>query len=483
MDKGTVKQIVTQNPDRPKNVNTKPLGISGLSRQGGYVYEEFLPNLRWPRAGKVYKEMSSNDPTIGSILYLAEMLIRGTKWTVKPASNSKADIEAAEFLTTCMDDMENTWASTICDIISMMVYGFSFHEIVYKVRRGPFEKDPRYKSKYSDARIGWRKIPIRSQDSLLEWEFDDEGNTVAFVQQAEPNYNIVRIPISKGILFRTTTTRENPEGKSLLRNAYRPWYFKKHFEEIEGIGIERDLAGFPVLTAPEGVDIWSNDDPAMMAIRNSAESVVKNVRRDSEEGLILPFGWDLKLLASSSSRQIDVGATIDRYDKRIAMTLLSDIVLMGDKSGSFALADTKESMLAAALQSHLENIADTFNGKAIPDLFYLNNFDGLTDFPKLVPGQIQTPSLKEVALIMRAVGFDVTKDLEVNNCIRRMLSFPEITEEKFKELYPVSAKVPNNAGDITEATPGQNPNKRVRNDTAERDLEQNDLAYVGGEGE
>lgn len=60
-------------------MTTKSYGVVGLNKYGGYVYEEFLPELRWPRAGKVYQEMADNDPVIGSILYLAEMLIRGTR--------------------------------------------------------------------------------------------------------------------------------------------------------------------------------------------------------------------------------------------------------------------------------------------------------------------------------------------------------------------------------------------------------------------
>ena len=60
----------------PPRVNYKQLGTSGLTRYSGYVYEEFLPELRWPRAGKVYKEMANNDAVVGAILYMAEMLIR-----------------------------------------------------------------------------------------------------------------------------------------------------------------------------------------------------------------------------------------------------------------------------------------------------------------------------------------------------------------------------------------------------------------------
>ena len=457
-----------------KVVNFKQLGTTGLKRYGPYVYEEFLPELRWPRAGKIYQEMADNDPVIGAILYLAEMLIRGTSWSVEPASTNKEDTEAAKFLKECMDDMEMSWPDIISEILSMLTYGFSFHEILYKVRRGPTERSARYRSKFSDGRIGWRNLPVRSQNSLNGWIFNKDNEAVAFEQLAEPDFKKVIIPFSKGLLFRTRVTRDNPEGKSLLRNAYRPWFFKKHFEEIEGIGIERDLAGFPVLQSPEGLDLWNEDDPNMVALRSRAEELVANVRRDSEEGILLPFGWKLELLTSGSSRQIDIGSTIERYDNRIAITMLSDVILLGNKSGSFALADTKQSMLAASLQSQLLNIADVFNTDAVPRLFQANNFVGLTSLPKIVPGQIQTPSLKEVALILRSMGLKINDDRDLQNYLRRIMNMPELSEEEHKAIYSSSAKSPNNAGNEETTTDPVD-------DTSQKDLEQNDMNYTGGE--
>lgn len=459
-----------------KVVNYKQLGSTGLRRYGPYVYEEFLPELRWPRAGKIYQEMADNDPVIGAILYLAEMLIRGTTWTVDPASTSEADVEAAEFLESCMHDMDMSWANVISEILSMLTYGFSFHEIVYKVRRGPAETSAKYRSKYSDARIGWRRLPIRAQSSLHEWVFNKEGDVTAFVQLAEPDFKVVTIPMSKGLLFRTRISRDNPEGKSLLRNAYRPWFFKKHFEEIEGIGIERDLAGFPVLEAPEGLDLWNDKDERMAALKTKAEGLVSSVRRDSEEGILLPAGWKLTLLSSTSARQINIGETIDRYDNRIAITMLSDIILIGNnKAGSFALADTKQSMLAAALQAQLQNIADVFNDKAVPDLFRYNSFPNITAYPKIVPGQIQMPSLKEIALMMRAFGLDISGDMALQNYLRHILGMPHLDQETFDEVYKPQA----NKGKQ------DNPKQATDefDDSVENDFEQNDLNYTGSGGE
>ncbi|MNG98267.1 hypothetical protein D3C79_574010 [compost metagenome] len=456
---------------RKLTTNFKQLGVSGLRRQGGYVYEEFMPKLRWPYAADIYQEMGDNDPVIGSVLYLAEMLIRNTDWEVTPASDKPVDIAAAKFLKECMDDMDTSWADNISEIISMLQYGFSLHEVIYKVRRGRNESNGKYRSKYSDGRIGWRRMPIRSQASLHEWVFDDDGDIKGFVQLALPSYKPIEIPLDRGLLFRTRVNRDNPEGKSLLRNAYRPWYFKKRIEEIEGIGIERDLAGLPVLQAPEGMDLWDERDERMVALKANAENLVSSIRRDGEEGVLLPAGWDLKLLSSGSSRQFDTNSIINRYDNRIAITMLSDLILIGgEKTGSFALAEAKQSLLASALSAQIWNISDIFNNYAVPKLFKLNNFEGLTDLPRIEPAQMISPALKEVALLLRAMGVDISKDMELQNYLRKISSLPEMDKETFENVYATQSEE-------KKADPNANTKKDDFNDddTVENDLEQNDM--------
>lgn len=451
-----------------ERINYKQLGTSGLRRYSGYVYEEFLPNLRWPRAAKVYQEMADNDPVVGAILYLAEMLIRNADWTTEGESDSAEDKEAAEFLKTCMDDMDTSWDDTISEIISMLTYGFSFHEIVYKIRRGSDESNGKYRSKYTDGKIGWRRLPIRSQATLHEWIFDDDDDIKGFVQLAPSNHKMVVIPMTKGLLFRTRVSRDNPEGKSLLRNAYRPWYFKKRIEEIEGIGIERDLAGLPVLTAPEGIDLWNEADERMVALKANAEALVQSIRRDAEEGILLPNGWELKLLATGSSRQFDTNAIINRYDNRIAITMLSDLILIGgEKTGSFAMAETKQSILSTALEAQLGNIAGVFNKYAVPKLLQINGMKGKA---RIVPGEIETPSLKEIALLLRSMNVDISRDMTLMNYLRKVASFPQLDEDTFEDVY---AKQSEQKQD--------NSNANSVDDTAENDFEQNDMAYTGQE--
>lgn len=411
---------------------TKELGKTGLKRyaMAGGIYEEFLPELRGTRGIEIYKEMSENDDVIGAVLFAIENLISQVYFTVEPSGNTQADKDAAEFVEQCMDDMQVTWSDTLSDILTFLAYGWSYHEIVYKVRKGS-NKDPRYNSKYDDGKIGWRKLPIRSQDTLYEWRYDEEDELVGMVQSAPPTYEPVLIPKDKALHFRTKSRKESPEGRSILRNAYRDWHFKKRIQEIEGVGIERDLAGFPILRAPEGLeDLWNTEDPDMARFLVAAEMIVTNIKRDKKEGVVLPPGWDLQLLSTGSRRQFDTSQIIERYDSRIAMTVLADFVLLGHQNvGSFALSSNKTELFSVALGSYMDRICEVFNNQAIPQLINLNaeHFKGITDYPKMIHSDIETPNLQVVGTFIKdMVGIGVLQpDEATEDYVRRIANLPD----------------------------------------------------------
>lgn len=425
-------------------MSQKEIGRIGQLRYGsaGYgniFFEEFLPELRGIRGVQAYTEMADNDATVGAILYAIEMLMRNCEFHVDPGGESKKDKEAADFVESCMNDMERTWADTFAEILSFMTYGWSYHEIVYKRRVGK-STSPIINSKYSDGLIGWRKLAPRSQDTLYGWEYkENTDDLIGMTQCAPPVYDRVTIPIEKALHFRTRSRKDNPEGRSILRTAYRAYYFKKRLEEIEGYGMERDLAGFPVLYSPADMNIWDPDDPEMVYQRMEAERIVSGIRRDALEGVVLKggyeqgTGWKLELLTSGGKRQFDTNAIIERYDKRIATSVLADFVMLGQQQvGSFALADSKTKIFALSVGTYLDVICEVFNNQAIPRLIDMNgdHFKGITDYPKMVHGDIDDKDLESFAnYIEKMIGAGaLTPDEELEAEIRRVGHLPEKVE-------------------------------------------------------
>ena len=419
-------------------MSNKEIGRRGQLRYGknGYgsiLYEEFLPELRGLKGVQAYTEMADNDATVGAILFAIEMLMRNCEFHVEPAGNSSKDKECAEFVESCMNDMERSWTDYLSEFLSFLTYGWSYHEIVYKRRVGR-TSSPITNSKYTDGLIGWRKLPIRAQDTLYGWEYkDDSDELLGMTQAPPPNYDRITIPLERAIHFRTRSRKDNPEGRSILRTAYRAYYFKKRLEEIEGYGMERDLAGFPVLYAPESMDIWDPEDPEMVQTLARAEQIVSSIRRDAREGVVLQGGengWKLELLSSGSRRQFDTNQIIDRYDKRIATSVLADFVMLGQQQvGSFALADSKTKIFALAIGTYLDVICEAFNNQAIPRLIDVNgdHFKGITDYPKMKHGDIEEIDLQQFSTFLKdMIGTGViVPDDELEKEVRRVGGLPE----------------------------------------------------------
>ena len=409
----------------------KEYGRIGQKRWDGMFSEEFLPELTGLKGIKVYQEMERNDDTIGAILFAIKMLTRHVTWSVEPGGDSAKDREAAEFVESCMEDMQSTWTDTISEILSFLPYGWSFHEIVYKRRNGK-SRDRSRSSKYSDGLIGWQKLPPRAQDTLYRWEYDDRDNLIGMTQQPPPDFELLTIPMRKALLFRTESAKDNPEGRSILRNAYRSWYFKRRMQEIEAIGIERDLAGLPVINAPEGLDIWDPDDEDAKKIYASLVTMVKNIRRNEFEGLVLPAGYEVKLLSTGGARQFDTNAIINRYDTKMAQTVMADFIMLGhEKVGSFALSSDKTELFSMAIGAFLDVICETFNNQGIPSLIDINGgrFDSITDYPYLSHGDINDRDITQLSTFLKdMIGVGVlVPDEDLEDYVRDAANLPERT--------------------------------------------------------
>lgn len=413
------------------------IGASGLNRSNdGQITEEFLPNLQGRKAIEAFKEMSENDPVVGAVLFAIEMVVRSVKWVAEENPDG-ADPEAeAQYIQECMDDMSHTWTEHISEVLSMLRYGWSFFEIVYKKRNG-FQKEGSGtpSSAFDDGKVGWHKFAIRSQDSLQTWKFGDGGGLEAMVQIPPPDYKVCTIPITKALLFRTSSAKGNPEGRSALRNAYRPWYLKKHIEEQEAVGIERDLAGIPLAKVDAQImreDATTEEKAVLQAIIK----IVQNIKRNKQDGIVWPRMLDengndlytIELLSGGGSRQYNTTEIIQRYDQRIAMTVLGDFILLGHETvGSFALSSDKTDLFAVALGAYLDIMQEVYNRFAVPRLLEMN---GLTveNPPKIVHKDIEPPNLTELITYIGGLvqaGVELFPDEQLEKHLREVASLPE----------------------------------------------------------
>lgn len=447
----------TPQVNETKTAAMRSLGISGLQQFGGIVHEEWHKKLQGRNAAEKFREMKDNNATIGAVLFIIESLIMRAPWKFKASKqNDKTSEEWAEFANQNMGDMSHTWAEMLTDALSMLPFGHAPMEITYKKRKGK-HNDPLRTSKYDDGKLGWAAIELRAQDTIQNWEFDDHGNVLGFWQCAPPKYVLTFIPAWKYINFRTRSSKNNPEGRSLLRNCYQAYYFLTRHQEIEAVGVERDLNGIPDIQVPPnyfaaavGSDEW--------AILQDMKRQGMLVRQDRQACVVRPSvklngvetGFDFGLLSAGNNRKVETRPIIEGYKRDVATVMLAQFLLLGSTAtGSYALSDSQKSSLGLAIYAILDIMAEAFNRTATRQLMELN---GVPEdmWPTLDHGDVDAPSLAEIAdAIYKLVKVGViTGDDELEAHLRQKGGLPLRNPDTARKL-PGTEGQGEGDGDVT----------------------------------
>lgn len=384
------------------------IGTSGLANSNSdFLVQDFLPELSGTSGYRTYREMHLNEPVLGAVTQAIELTMRSATVKITPADLSNQGREAADILRTAIGDMEHAWDQVLIDFNSMFPYGASLQEVTFKTSNGDV-RDPAQRSAYADGKVRIRSIEGRSLENLTGWMRRDPVDKrrithVAF--NGPPDFREYELPLDKCLHLRPTSYLNDPNGISIYRRAYKSYWTKKRIEMIEAIGLERDLAGFPLLQPPPEVgNIWDADDAEMVSLLASCKRFLMSVRRNQNEGAVIPPGWEFKLLASGGNRQFDTGSIITRYELRMAASALGDVVLLGQQQvGSKSLAESKLELLFMAIRAHMKTFEQEFTRKVAQPLMRANGIPvQLT--PRLSHHKLRRDSLGELAAFLNALG-------------------------------------------------------------------------------
>jgi hypothetical protein len=404
----------------------KIIGVAGSNVRNGNLYsDEFLPELRGKKAIRKYKEMRENDATIGAALYAAEQVLRDVKFKVEPSDkdNEKA-VEEAKFVESVLEDMDHTLDDHISEALSFLTFGFSWFEVVYKRRMGPYTNNPKKNSKYTDGRMGVRKIAPRAQWTISRFEVnDDTGDLEGIYQDVSSGYSLNSnfIPIRKSIYYRTTTLNSDATGRSILRNAYTSYQKLQTIQQYEAIGIERELAGIPHAEVPaEYLSPDATDD--QVAFLNNLKTILRDVKYNEQGYLISPSDTypdsegnptnqklvSIRLMSAEGSRNIDIDPVIRRYQHDIARSILSEFIMLGSgATGSYALSKSKGDFFLRALEAYIQTIVDVLNKQLVESLWKINGLD-YDLMPKITAGDVAPHDLKDLGSYLRNLnGADI----------------------------------------------------------------------------
>jgi large-conductance mechanosensitive channel len=432
------------------------IGNTGLPSVGGRIQDEFLVELRGERGRRVYREMADNDDAVGAILLAIEMMIRSVQYRFDPIDQSSAAMEARDWMQAAIfDDMSHTFEEFITEALSFLVYGWAYFEIVLKFRNGENKEDKEKSSKFDDKAIGIAKVAMRGQQSLDRWEFK-EGRLTGMWQRAMLGNAMCFVPIERSMLLRTKKIMDNPEGRSILRSAYRAYYYKKNIQNQEAIGFERDLTGIPVAYIPS--EILSATTGKASQARAVYEQIVRDVKMNEHGGIILPSDpyanddgsytstpkFKLELLSSPGNKAVDADKVIRRYESSIARTVLADFIMLGNGHGSFALSKSKTDLFLTSLEAFKKIIITGFQKHVVETLWEVNGF-AKELCPYLCGSNVAPVDLAELGDFISktsGAGFMYAGDADTENFVRAAAGLPENAEANMAARPPADDAAP-----------------------------------------
>lgn len=451
------------------------LGYSGSNTRFGEIRaDEFLTDLKGKRGIKKYREMRDNDATIGAIMYATEQILRDVPRIIEPSDKkNEKSVEMAEWLESVFEDMEHTLDDHISEALSSLTYGFAIFEPVYKIRGGPTFVDRKRKSKFTDGYYGLRKLASRAQWTIDKFDIDHKTGDILGVYQEQSVNGTNYIPSSKMVHYRTTTVNNDPSGRSILRNAYKSYTFLNTMQLTEGIAVERELNGIPIIRIPS--DYLAEDaTDEQKSVRKMAEKIGRDLKFNEQGSIVLPSDvWvvedkatpqrlvDVELIASKGTRNISIDPIITRYQHDIARSVMAEFLMLGAKStGSYALSKSKTDIFLRSVESYINTIYDVINLQVVRPLWEINGFD-IELMPTVKPGDVAPHDLDALGAYLRNLnGADInlTNQLDIIDALLANAELPLLDREKYEEALEQKKEEAKAALEATKAKASQPTN-------------------------
>src|SRR5262245_4576784 len=348
------------------------LGYTSMSPWTAWTRQELNPKLRDKQGIRQYYDMKRNDGTIRGSLRLVKTPSLAANWFMVPASDSTIDKNIAKFVEeNLFDELNVDWTTLLQDILLMYDYGYMPFEKVYTI-------DP----KTGKAKLK-KLMPLHPLD-IQEWVYDDHGGPAGVVMEPFVPYgsqfggdSIVDqfpggmfstgpfISIRKLAIFSFEAEAGDLSGISILRSAYKHWYYKDTLYKIDAIAKERHGIGIPIIVLPPG---YGDDD------KKKADELGRNLRTNDRAHIVIPANWQV-MFAELKGQPVSAIESINHHDMQILANVLGQFV--GDASAKDQIID----VFYKSVRYMADMVANIFNKHIIRQLVDLNFKNG--GYPKL----------------------------------------------------------------------------------------------------
>ena len=396
---------------------TPPGSLAEAGSSQGGTLRETVPALSNKRqALTIYSQMASGDVAVDVSLRAAKTPVSGASFFVQAYDEDQENQEIAEFVEyNLLHGTSAPFLIVLEDILRMYEDGHSVLEKVFEVREWSPKRTGANRRKYTML----KKLAPRPALTLKNFTYDDNGGPVGVVHnavRADGKVEEVDIPIEKLVIFTFNKKGGNLEGRSLLRTAYKHWYYKEHLYKIDAIQKERHGIGVPDIQLAPG---YNDADKA------AAHELGRNLRTNERSYIVRPPGVEVSF-AKVEGQLVDVLKSVEHHNGQIMLNVMVQFLLMGlQEGGGRATAGSHQNMFEKSLRYVANLICEYMNLYLIPQLVAYN-FD--TDkFPRLRARNVgEAKDLQQWAsgLANLAAQNLITLDLETEQWVREIADMP-----------------------------------------------------------
>lgn len=338
-------------PVRDDKPNMSEIGSALPSPWTSMLREDYNNALRGKTGLMQYDKMRKGDGTVRSALNLVKTPVLSARWFMEPASDSARDRNVAEFIWKALTDwMSTSWPQFLYECLYFLDYGVYVFEKVFR-------------DDHPDAggKITWQKFSPRHPLDINEWVYDRNGG-LAGVRVPVPDRDGAGgtssddrfIGIEKLLVFTNEREGGSARGVSILRPAYKHWYYKDNLYKIDAIQKERHGIGIPIISLPPN---FTAED------RRIAEDLGRNLRTNERAHVVLPPNWEI-LFAKLEGQPVNALTSAEHHDKMIRQSVLAP------PEGATEAKDQEIFLRSTRYIAGI--VTDIMNKYAIPQLVHYN---------------------------------------------------------------------------------------------------------------
>jgi hypothetical protein len=396
-----VNGVIIATEKRPESPPLGEIGSTGKTKWGGFGLEEYNYRLAGRQGLQQYNKMRRSDGQVIGLLRLLKTPILAARWYVTPGGSRRKDKQIADFVTQALwKEPTSRFPQTMSEILTMMDFGFSAFEKVWEFRQV---------KGFNEPKVVLRKLAQRHALDVDDFEYDSHGGPLGLKMWA--NHDVF-IPIEKLLVFTYEKEGGDMRGVSVLRPAYKHWYYKENLYKIDAIQKERHGIGVPVIKLAAG---YGEED------KKYAAELGRNLRTNENAHVVLPPNWELEMLKLEGS-MTDALKSIEHHDTLMARGVLGQFL---NSDAASSISDFMDLFLKST-RFVADNIREVFNQYLIPELVGWN-FTGNYELPELSVRRLgDTVDWRTISFAVRNfVGAGIMiPDEELEAWVRREMDLP-----------------------------------------------------------